>query len=904
VIGRSLSHYRITAALGAGGMGEVYRAVDTTLQREVAIKVLPKELARAPERLARFRREAQILASLNHPNIAAIYGLEDAGGTPFLALELVEGEDLKDRLARGAVPADEALEIAEQVAEALEAAHQKGIIHRDLKPANVKISPEGQVKVLDFGLARVWSDEASAGGSDAVSQSPTLTRAGTAVGVMLGTAAYMAPEQARGRPVDKRADVWAFGVLLWEMLTGRSLFGGDTVADVIAAVVTREPDLGALPSDTPRAVRRLLERCLRKDPRVRMPDMGAVRLELQDAITGSPEEAGAGPAPEETASGTRRARERWAWALVVAGLAGALVLSLLTRPDEERRPTVHFTVAPPEGWAPIGWGWPSLSPDGRHLLFAGRALDGSAQTLCLRPLGALVTRPLAGTDGAGMGFWSPDGRSIAFVGGGELRRYFLVDGTVQTICALPAPMSLGLTWGEDGTILFHAGAEKGRIYAVSARGGEPRPVTTVDVERGEVGHAIPQLLPDGRRFLFFVAGESEAVAGTYLASLDDPARRTRIGPDYVRRQYVAGHLLFVRGGTLVAQPFDVERGETTADPFPVAPGVAVWESFPIGAWFSATPDALAYRTGGTTEGDVQLVWLDRQGARIESVGEPGPFGQIALSPDERNVALELRGREEECDIWVMDLARGIRSRVTTAEGCERDPVWSPDGRSLAFTGRAGDVVDLRRKGLRAGDPVAVLTDSEEEDIPEYWSRDGQILLFLRRDPAKDVQSIWALSPNGDDDPERVMSTTFMLDEPQLSPDGRWMAYISDESGQQEVYVEPFRREGERVRISPAGGGQPRWRGDGRELFYLTYDGILMVVEVQEKGNRLEVDLPTALFRLDGGSPLLDEYAVTADGERFLVKMPVQEDQDAEINVILNWTSLARRRGRRGPAPRE
>jgi len=467
LIGETLSHYRITAALGAGGMGEVYRATDTTLNREVAIKVLPAEVAQDKERLARFRREAQLLAALNHPNIAAIHGLEEADGKPFLALELVEGEDLKERLGRGAMPLAEALETAEQIAEALEEAHDNGIVHRDLKPANVKLTPDGKVKVLDFGLAKAWEGGAADGSSSsaALSQSPTLANTGTVAGLILGTAAYMSPEQARGKPVDRRADVWSFGVLLWEMLTGRSLFAGDTVTDVIAAVVTKEPDLDALPEATPQAVRRLLGRCLRKDPRNRLPDMGAARLELQDVLGGVVTEVAA-PADEvaETVLGahSRRVKERWAWAavaLVASGLAATLAFVHLTEVPEPRLPA-RFVVHAPEGWTFAPFERPIPSPDGRQVLFEaspeGQGGDPNATMLWTRPLESLAARPLPGTEGTRAAFWSPDGRFVAFLVGRELRKLSLADGTVQTICTLRGdPFDAG-DWNKEGTIVFSA----------------------------------------------------------------------------------------------------------------------------------------------------------------------------------------------------------------------------------------------------------------------------------------------------------------------------------------------------------------------------------------------------------------------------------------------------------------
>ncbi len=909
LVGRTLSHYRVTSAIGAGGMGEVYRATDTTLGRDVAIKVLPPEVAHDAERLGRFRREAHLLASLNHPNIAAIYGLEQADGTPFIALELVEGEDLKERLARGALPVREAIEIAAQVAEALEEAHNKGIIHRDLKPANVKLTGDGRVKVLDFGLAKAWAGDSGDGRASSgpmVSASPTLAHTGTIAGVILGTAAYMSPEQARGKPVDRRADVWAFGVLLWELLTGRTLFSGDTVTDVIAAVVTREPDLVALPPDTPAAVRRLLSRCLRKDPRQRLPDIGAARLELQELIAGTTIEQEA-PVPVtggQAAHATVRARrwERWAWAtivLVAAGLAGALAFIHL-REVKESPPAARFIVDPPDGWA-FGrdFGWPVPSPDGRQIVFravpAGREDAPGAAMLWVRPLESLTSRPLAGTEGATSDIpaWSPDGRSLAFFAGGELRRLGLADGTVQRICAMPGPGNAGTEWNAAGTILFSAGAGGGHIYSVAATGGEPKLIMPFDKARGEANQHMPQFLPDGRRFLFLLGG-NEKVQGVYVASLDSPADRRQVTAGWVRHVYASGHLLFVRDGTLLALRFDPEHAVPSGEPVTIATTVAAWSSNPGITWFAASPSGtLAYYSGGSVTRQMQLAWMDRKGRQLATMGAPGTFGQIALSPDERNVAMEITDADGRYDLWVMDVARGVTSRVTATPRNERDPVWAADSRSLAFISRSEKDASLRRKGLRASDPETVVESAAAPDeyIPEYWLRNGETLLALRRNE-KDEQTVWAVPLNGGK-PEPVLSGA-RFDEPQLSPDGRWLAYLSNESGQNEVYVEPFRREGDRVRVSVKGGGQPKWRADGRELFFTTPANSLMTVAVRDAGERIDVSLPSELFEIRGlEGPDYDDYAASADGQRFLIKVPIEQDRKPTLTVVTNWTSLLR-----------
>ena len=899
MIGQTLAHYRVTAALGAGGMGEVYRATDTSLQREVAIKVLPPEVVKDPDRLARFKREAHLLAALNHPNIAAIYGLEEADGKPFLALELVEGEDIKQRLARGAIPVDEALEIARQIADALEEAHNKGIVHRDLKPANVKLTPDGKVKVLDFGLAKAWAGEAGDGSSAnaMLSQSPTLAHTGTIAGVILGTAAYMSPEQARGKRVDRRADVWSFGVLLWEMLTGRTLFAGDTVTDVIAAVVTKEADLDSLPAGTPRAVRRLLSRCLRKDPRTRLPDIGAARLELQEVIAGTADAdaPAADVAASSVAEQRRHARERWALAIVAlaaTGLASALAFVHL-REVETPRPAARFTVDAPEGWNfALDFGWPVPSPDGRRVVFralpAGQEGVAGAAMLWVRSLESLTARPLAGTEGAmnAVPVWSPDGRSLAFFAGEELRRLNPTDGTVVRICAMPSGGNGGADWNAAGTILFSAGGGSGVIYSVPATGGDAKAITTL--AQGEANHHAPQLLPDGRRFLFLAGGGEKA--GVYVASLAAPSERQQVAPGAIRRVYAAGHLLFVRDGTLMAQPFDAEKAALHGGPVVIASSVATWASGPAFAWFDVSPaGTLAYLSGRGASSQRQLAWLDRKGTQIGTLGAPGDYGQLTLSPDGRNVALEVRD-EKGFDIWVMDVARGVASLVTNRAGNDRDPVWSRDGRSLVFSAMGAEKGVLRRKGLRAADPETLLTESADEDHPEYWTRDEETLLFVRR-TADDAQSIWALSlKSGKVEP--VFDARFRVDEPQLSPDERWLAYVSQESGRDEVYLEPFRRAGDRVRVSVDGGGQPKWRGDGKELFYTATGHLLMAAAVRTAGERLEVSLPTKLFEireLQGTG--YDDYAPSPDGQRFLVKVAVEETRKPQLQIITNWTSL-------------
>ncbi len=911
MIGQTLSHYHITAALGAGGMGEVYRATDTNLEREVAIKVLPPEVVEDPERLGRFKREAHLLAALNHPNIAAIYGLEEADGKPLLALELVGGEDLKERLARGAIPVDEALEIAEQIAEALEEAHNKGIVHRDLKPANVKLTPDGKVKVLDFGLAKAWAGDALDGSSSsaALSQSPTMANTGTVAGLILGTAAYMSPEQARGKPVDKRADVWSFGVLLWEMLTGHALFAGDTVTDVIASVVKEEPDLDALPAATPHAVRRLLERCLRKDPRNRLPDIGAARLELQEVIAGTATE---GEAPAALDKRTVRAerhsltRERWVWAaaLVVAAGTAALLAHEHFTETPEVRPAAHFVLETPEDLTfPNNFQPPALSPDGRVLVFVGLSSNGTTQ-LWTRSLDAPEVRALPGTQGAGRPFWSPDGTSIAFAAGGEISKLVLTSGTVQRICALPGTngMSQG-TWNAQGTIVFAEASQNANLYSVPAAGGEARLLTPHDESRGETAHWLPHFMPDGRHLLVEILSTDPANAGLHALSLEALDERHRVLADGGRFVFApsgdaaSGHLLFVRDGILLAQRFDAQQLKAEGEAVPIASGVGAWSVDPTWGLFSASPGGRVAWVSGLGADDVQLEWVDRKGVSLGSLGEPGRYGQIALSPDDKRVAVEIAGGEGSYDLWVIDVARGVPSRLTTDPANDRDPVWSPDSQEIVFSSDASGDQNLLLKTMQGSESPAPLPNEigqtpGERDIAKDWVRDGNRLLY-KTIGAETV--LWALSLEGDGPPEPLVKG-FAVDKPSVSPDGRWLAYISQESGRYEVYVEPFRRRGERVRVSAGGGGQPSWRGDGKELFYLSLDGGLMAVNVRDQPTGLEVGMPTTLVPAQTlhavvQGPDYTDYGVTADGQRVLVKRPVEEAQKQQIHVLLDWPSL-------------
>jgi Tol biopolymer transport system component len=899
MIGQTLLHYRITDRLGAGGMGEVYRATDTNLGRDVAIKVLPPEVAQDTERLGRFRREAQVLAALNHTNIASIFGLEEADGQPFLVLELVEGEDLKQRLEKGAIPLDEALEIARQIAEALEEAHAHGIVHRDLKPANVKLTPDGKVKVLDFGLAKAWGGGAGSSTSTLdLSASPTLARTGTLAGVILGTAAYMSPEQAAGKAVDKRADIWSFGVVLFEMLTGRFLYTGETASEILASVIKEEPDWESVPDGCPPAVARLLRRCLRKRPRERLQDIGDARLELEEVAGGAPEKPGGEAADPAAALEVERRARRWerlafvAPALVLGGLGAFFAWRDLARPPEGR-PVVRFGPDAPED-LPLLDAWVAVAPDGLQVAFSGGG--GDSRGIYVRSLDTREARLLPGTEGGRGQFWSPDSSTIAFyvpsAGEVALRKIALATGAVQTLCTFSAFLYGQGTWSPEGHILFSFGnPDRVQIYTVSASGGDLRVLREPDEANGDRNNALPELLPDGHRFLYTVFSESDSRSGIWLSDLDQPEQSRMVLPGVRYARYAStGHLLHVRNNTLLAQPFDADRGVVTGEPSVVASPVGTLSGASFIGQFSVSPGGvLAYVEQGETAS--QLTWFDRGGARLGTVGAPDQYAEIQLSPDDRRVAAVIADTQGNQDLWTLDLGRGVATRVTSHPGMDFDPIWSADGRELFFSSDRGSngTARLHRQRLGGREPASLLADSDVAAWSEGVSPDGKTLLYL----SGTNQAIWALPLDGSGEAETLVEAGYAFDEPQVSPDGRWLAYGAQETGQWEVYVMPFRRDGERVRVSPAGGRQPRWRGDGRELFYLTPQGELVSVEVREAGGHLELGLPGELFHAGVSNPVLDEYAVTKGGQRFLVITPVEES-GWSLNVVLNWPELLER----------
>jgi serine/threonine-protein kinase len=879
MIGTTLSHYRITDKLGEGGMGEVYRAHDERLDRDVAIKVLPEAVAKDADRLARFEREAKLLASLSHQNIATLHGLEEHDGQRFLVMELADGETLADRIKKGPIPVDDALPIALQIAEGLEAAHEQGIIHRDLKPANVMLSPEGKVKILDFGLAKAWQPEED----DAeLTHSPTLTAQMTAAGVLLGTAAYMSPEQARGKPVDKRADIWAFGCVLWEMLTGGRLFTGDTVSDVLASVLKEAPDLEALTADTPAPVRRLLSRCLAKDPRDRLSSAGDARLDLRDSIRDSASEQ-VPAVPFSEARRTPRFVSLLVVAFLAAGAVGFLVWSQM-QPGPE--PVSRFVIQIPESDSLVHPGSAlALSPDGRNLVYAAKR-HGTVN-LYSRPLDSLEARPLPGTEGARGPFFSPDGKWVGYWAEGSLKRVPLQGGPPARICG--SKTFHGATWTADDTIYF-APAFSG-LFCVPASGGIPEAVTGPDTDRLEVHHARPELVPNGDAVLFHIMYDDGSF-DIAVKSLKTGEQRIVVDGGNNPRLLSSEHLLYRdwESGAIKAVRFDLDRLDVVGPATPVIEGV--W--YAGGPHLTVSRDGLLLYVPGEFSNWVSnnLVWLDRDRVVTRVTEDARPFKAPALSPDGTRVAVSEVSQEGgvSADIWVLELARGVWNRLTY-QGNNVLPVWAPDGRTIYFSAMTPTWEVFSAPSDGSGE-VRRLTESIDA-IAFSVSPTGESLLVVQLTATEGLNlGLLRLDDGGGVEP--LIATTFDEHTGEISPDGRWLAYVSNESGRDEIYVRPFPQvDANKWRVSAAGGYAPRWSADGSELFYRQGD-LMMAVPIPEEPS-LTLGRPSPVFEgvyLSSPGGGWDQpgwhYDVTADGQRFLMLQAAEDQGKRQINVVLNW----------------
>ncbi len=884
MIGRSLSHYRITAKLGEGGMGAVYRAEDTSLGREVAIKVLPEAVAGDAERLARFEREAKVLAALNHPAIAAIHAFERSGDPPihFLVMELVAGETLAERLDRGPVPLVESLPIAGQIAEALEAAHEQGIVHRDLKPANVKVDLEGRVKVLDFGLAKALAPTSDAALDPTLS--PTLTAMTAHQGVILGTAAYMSPEQARGRPADRRSDIWAFGVVLYEMLAGRRLFDGETVSDTLAAVLTRAPDWSALPAATPPAIRDLLRHCLRQAPRERLQAIGDARLVIDEVMTGR--EAVAGPPAEAVPRAPSRARSLTlglaAAGLVLAGVALDRWLAPAPAAPEPILATLEF----PKGLALDGE--IALSADGRQLVVSAWDPQEQVRRLYLRTLSRLEVRPLAGTEDATYPFWSPDGRSIGFFAEGKLKRVDLPDGIVRTVA--DAPAGRGGAWSRHGLIVFAPGAGGGLVQ-VAVAGGAPAPLTSP--ASAGVTDRLPHLLPDGRSVLFVSAGHPDPREdGVYLVGPQKGAPRQLLPLASETRYASPGYLVFVREGNLMAQPFDAEGLRTTGEPAPLATGLQFQPARYSANFALSETGRLVYQSRLPLPAR-QLAWFDLENHRLEAIGDPLPIWDLAVSPDARQAVVIWGEVPGDYRVSLLDLERGVAAPFAADLGFIVEAAWSSDGRFIALGGFVGSsgIISIRDAGGSL-DARTVLSGEGMEYLVSDWSPDGRELLVSAlslRDKRPDLVLVPA---EGGSEVRPLVSGPAEEWDGSFSPDGRLVAFHSDETGEAETYVVSTSSPGRRWRITRGGARTHAWLSE-RELLFVARDGGVWTVGVTWTSEGLEIAAPRSTF---GGRKLLEEEGLwyARGAQRLLVAEPAETPQSSSLVLVSDWLAALRR----------
>jgi Tol biopolymer transport system component len=876
-------------------MGEVYRARDTRLNRDVAIKALPAEFAADPERLTRFQREARLLASLNHANVAAIYGLEEADGASYLVLEIVEGESLAQKLAAGPLPFEEALAVCAQIAAGVSAAHEAGVIHRDLKPGNVMLRPDGPVKILDFGLAK--SAEAKGPASD-LSDSPTVTHA-THAGVILGTAAYMSPEQARGLALDKRTDIWSFGCILYECLTGRQVFRDDTVSDTLAAILRGEPDWSVLPAETPPRIRDLLRRCLQKDPKRRLHDIADARLEIEEALA-SPQEAILSP----STAAARGAKGKVLLAWIAAGAAGILVgvlgsrLLSRERPREVRSSIRSSIRLPAETFLRSANVRPSLaiSPDGRKLVF--RAAGKGPPQLYLRDLGRDEAVPIAGTRGALDPFFSPDGEWIAFFAQNELRKVAVSGGTPSALSEAP-PVSVGGTWASDGTIVFAPRVNAGLArLALGAKRyeffAEPDPA------RGEHALVFPQILPGEQEILVVVRSgrdfDDHAASSIAVHSLKTGKRKVLVeGATFAR--YVPGHLLFSRGTTVLAAPCDPKTWSLTGPAVPLFQDVLTtpYDGMP---YLAVSDNGLvAWAPGGLVPiPTASVVWVDRTG-KEEALPITAQYLKAPrLSPDGKRFAMESNTPQgsPRTAVFVYDFGRGVLSNLTPEPGRHFCPIWSPDGRRIAFSTFMVGSPAMRWKATDGSGPAEALSDGKEKaDFPSSWSPDGRNILFTRGSAGKEMD-LWLFSAEGKREKKEWITGPAREFAGFFSPDGRLVAYVSSESGRNEVYVTPFPGPGPRIKVSTDGGAEPAWAPSGREIFYRNFESLMAVpIETQPE---LSAGSARAVFRdeyeawprEDGGR----NYDVSPDGSRFLMikGTEAKEVPITHLNLLTNWQS--------------
>jgi len=890
--GTKLGPYEIAAPLGAGGMGEVYRARDTRLDREVAIKVLPKHLTSNAELKQRLEREARSISALTHPNICTLHDVGHEDGVDYLVMEYLEGETLAERIAKGPIPLEELYRIGTAIASALEKAHRAGVVHRDLKPGNIMLTKVG-AKLLDFGLAK------SVAGLTSSPDAATLTEPLTSKGTLVGTFQYMAPEQLEGSEADARTDVFAFGAVLYEMATGRRAFEGSSRASLIASIMASHPrTISELQPMTPPALEHLVRACLAKDPDDRIQTAHDVKLQLQWIA-----EAGSQVGTPAPLVGRRKQRERvWALGCLVLFAACVVLAVLASRPAPAAAPRVWATIPNPDGamFYPSGdaGGPVVISPDGTMLAFVASGTDGAR--LWIRPLRDSTARPLQGTKGATFPFWSADSRSLGYFANEKLFTINTVGGPPVPIC--DASAGRGGTWNREGVILF-APAFRSAIFRVAATGGQPQPVTTVD-ESKHTSHRWPQFCPDGRHFLYIAVAHGAADSkdnALFLASLDDSEPKFVLHGG-VNGAVADGRLLYVRQNMLLAEPFDVTSARRLGDPSVVATGVL----YDVSTWragFSVSRNGILAFNSGRSQGEIHLTKFDRSGKKLSDIGEPGNFSSLSLSPDGTRIATEITGAAT--DVWIYEVARGVRTRLTFEDGSDLAPIWSPDGKEVAYAhihlAQLESPRHICRRPAIGGDEE-VLYESSEDCWPTDWSRDGKYILmscgkYIGGDPC----DIWVLPLFGDRKAYPLVKTPSKEDEARFSPDGRWIAYSSDESGRNEIYLIPFTPDagdhatakpprGGKWQVSSHGGSFPRWSKDGKELIYMSGElgRGLTAVDIEFSPDGAKIGAPTPLFDIDqvaGTTP----YDTAPDGDWFVVNMSAVQST-ASVNLITNWTA--------------
>ncbi len=884
--GDTFAHYEIIAPIGSGAMGEVFSARDTRLDREVAVKVLPSDFSTDPERLARFRREAKVLAALNHTNIAAIHGLENDRDIIFLAMEMAPGETLEARISRGNMPTDEALAVAIQIAAGLEEAHTKGIVHRDLKPANVKLSSDGHIKILDFGLARAYQDEDEA--TTEPGTSPTMTAAMTQAGVVLGTAAYMSPEQARGYEVDSRTDIWAFGVILWELLAGRRLFAGETTSDTLAMVLRSDPDWSALPTDMPPSLRRLLQRCLQRDKRQRMHHMADARIVMEEILkdgTSAYEPAEGSIAPMST-GGSRKAWTGWIAATFMAVVAMILGWQFLNIDVPVAPSPIRFNLTLPEGqWIEGDRQVLAVSPSGDSFVIS--LITPTGYQLYLRTMDNQTLVPIPGTENGQSPFFSPDGQWLGFTSGSNLQKVSLNGGSPIKLCEA---WWGGGAWTKDDRIIFTNSYASG-LFIVPAAGGQPQNLTTPDPVHHELGHWWPQVLPDQDWIIY--TGYSTPIENARIMafSLKSGEKRVLVEGGSFGRWAPTGHLLYVRNGKLMSVPFDHRKIAVTGSAEPILEDVflEVSDGFsPLGFGANGT---MVYAPASVINAPSNLTWVDRQGDLIAIDLPARHYSNPRLSPDGSRIAVSISDNHNT-DIWIHDIERGTSSRFTFSPTSYLNPIWTPDGRTVIYNGEEPQYTIYQRPADGSGD-TQLLLKKPVDTLPTSVSPDGKWLVYTESS-ANTRGDIWLLPLDAEGEPRLFLQTIYQEAEGTVSPDGRWLAYHSNESGQYEIYAMPFPDGGSRVQVSLAGGSKPVWSSTGDELYFKNNSTMMAATVNLDRSSEtdLVVERPKTLWGELSPFSIPDEMAFspTPDSQHFLFAHIPNNSQPHTLRIVVNWFS--------------